>query len=60
MCKNIVICVKCGTEFSGVKFEYVNVHGCIILKEILRRYDGRALIELISLRTGQPVLFEIW
>ena len=55
MYKNIVICVKCGTEFSGVKFEYVNVHGCIILKEILRRYDGRAWIEIFLSGRGQIV-----
>ena len=55
MYKNIVICVKCGTEFLMGNFEFVNVHINIILKEILKRGDGRAWIDLFSLSRGQTV-----
>ncbi len=58
MYKNIVICVKCGTEFLMGNFEFVNVHVNIILKilkEILKRDDGRSWIDLFSLSRGQTV-----
>ena len=55
MYKNIVICVKCGTEFLMGNFEFVNVHVNIILKEILKRDDERAWIDIFSLSRGQPV-----
>ena len=42
MYKNIVICVKCGTEFLMGNFEFVNVHVNIILKRNFkeRRWEG--------------------
>ena len=55
MYKNIVICVKCGTEFLMGNFEFVNLHVNKILKEILKRDDGRAWIDLFSLSRGQTV-----